>query len=719
MRRPLSLRPLVLALVAVVAAPAAATPEPSADDAGNVVARARKTRAMPQIDVIGTTDALREQPGSAAIIDQEELLRARTLTVPEALRKIPGVNVRDEEGFGLRPNIGLRGLNPTRSTKVLLLEDGIPAAYAPYGDNASYYHAPLDRYDRIEVLKGVGQLRFGPQSVGGVINYITPEPPEEFSGYGQLAFGNRDYVNLHASVGGGGALIDVMHREGDAARDNQRLEQRDFNAKYVLRAAADQGFTFRLNYLEEDSQVTYSGITDAEFERFGRFYNPFRNDTFEIERYGGSITHETPLGPATLTSNLYYYVFERDWWRQSSTTTDTQCGTAFRDARLRGDAVDVDRCNSAQGRLREYDSWGVESRLFLAHDAFGVAQELEVGLRYHDEQQDRLQVNAITPRGRSGTVVENNLRETDAVAGFIENRFRFGSVVVSPIVRIESIDYFRRNALTGRSGSEDLTEIMPGLGVNWAINPRLTLFAGVHEGFAPPRTEDIIDNNGGSVEVDAEESSNVELGLRGEIGPSSSFEAALFSVDFDNQIAVGSIAGGATPLAQGETLYRGGELKLDWEGAESSRGRPYAGVALTLLSTARQEAPLRSVVTGAVIGGSAEGLRLPYAPRRLATARIGWRSGPWDASAEVQASDEQFSDFANTRAPIGGGAGQVGVIPGYSTWSLTLNWLPEAGSWSAFATVKNAFDREYIVDRTRGILPGSPRQFVAGLRYAF
>ncbi len=97
---------------------------------------------LPRIDVIGIKDYLTGIPGSADVIDRETLERSRVFTVNEALRKVPGVNVRDEEGLGLRPNIGIRGLNPTRSTKVTLMEDGVPLAYAPYGDNASYYHPP-------------------------------------------------------------------------------------------------------------------------------------------------------------------------------------------------------------------------------------------------------------------------------------------------------------------------------------------------------------------------------------------------------------------------------------------------------------------------------------------------------------------------------------------------------------------------------------------------
>ena len=102
----------------------------------------------------------------------EALATARLLSVSEALRKVPGLHVREEEGLGLRPNIGIRGLNPNRASAVLLLEDGVPMTIAPYGDNAAYYHPPVNRFSRIEVLKGSGQILFGPRTIGGVINYI-------------------------------------------------------------------------------------------------------------------------------------------------------------------------------------------------------------------------------------------------------------------------------------------------------------------------------------------------------------------------------------------------------------------------------------------------------------------------------------------------------------------------------------------------------------------
>ena len=118
--------------------------------------------SMATVLVIGGEENLTSLGGAGQILGKRELEDSHVFTVNEALRKVAGVHARDEEGFGLRPNIAMRGLNPTRSTKITLLEDGLPLAYAPYGDNASYYHPMVDLYERIEVLKGASSLMFGP-----------------------------------------------------------------------------------------------------------------------------------------------------------------------------------------------------------------------------------------------------------------------------------------------------------------------------------------------------------------------------------------------------------------------------------------------------------------------------------------------------------------------------------------------------------------------------
>lgn len=663
---------------------------------------------MPRVDVIGGPENLPNIAGAGQTLDNKELEASHVFTVNEALRKVPGVHARDEEGFGLRPNIGIRGLNPTRSTKTTLLEDGIPLAYAPYGDNASYYHPQVDRYDRIEVLKGAGSMLFGPQTIGGVINYITRTPTQEFGGFVQGTVGNRDYANGKISIGGKGLLLDYIRKQGDGARDNMEHVLDDLNLKYVTALGSNQALTLRGNYYLEDSTITYSGLTQAEFDKLGARYNPFKNDKFDIKRTGLSATHEVDFGKGTtLLTNLYYSQFDRDWWRQASNSQDSQCGGAFNAARLAGTAVDPNSCNSIQGRLRSYTTWGIEPRLAVAHKM----GEFQAGVKAHYEEQDRRQINGTTPTARTGTTVEDTLRKTDAYSVFVSNRFDIGQVSITPILRYENISAERINrAPGGASGSTKVTATTPGIGLTWNPDKNLTVFSSLHRGYAPPRVEDLILGSGISTEVDAEKSTNFELGLRSQPVSWGSLQAAYFRSDFQNLIAAGSVAGGSTPLSQGKALFEGLELSGQAESGSGFFGR----MAYTWLPTAEQTEAFRNVANQAVVGVT--GNRQPYAPEHALTASAGYAAGPFRGEIEAQYVGKQFSDFANSVAPTADG--QKGEIDSYTVWNASLNYRFDK-SLSGFLTGKNLADKTYIVDRIRGIQVGMPRLVQVGVKYAF
>lgn len=673
------------------------------------------TLDVPRVDIIGNVNEYFKTPSSAATLEKEELEASHVMTTSEALRKIPGVVTRDEEGFGMRPNISIRGLNPTRSTKILLLEDGIPLAYAPYGDNASYYHPTIDRFERIEVLKGANQVKFGPQTIGGVINYITPNAPEKFGGHLSLTAGNRDFLNTKINVGGNGMLFDYTHKEGDGARDNTHHNVEDLNFKITKSINEDHAITLRTNYFSEDSQVSYSGITQAEYNNFGRDYNPFNHDDFEITRYGASITHDWQINDnALLTTNYYYSHFDRDWWRQQSntsttsvTTTDTGC-SAFAAARIAGRATNGDQCRSIQGRLRTYETYGVEPRLSL-NNTLG---QLDVGFKAHYEEQDRKQVNGRSPTARTGTLVENNIRETDAYSGFISHRFDIGQVSITPVVRYEHVENYRKDKRNGLTGEATIHEWVPGLSVAYTPTEQLTVYGGVHRGFAPPRTEDLINARGGSVDVDAERSTNWELGVRAKPTQQSLLEATAFYNDFDNLVAVGSVASNIA-LSQGKATFSGLELM----GQHAFNNGVYTRLAYTWLAKAEQDSPFQNVVTLADIAGSQSGNRQPYAPKNTLTAALGHKFGAWDAQIEAVYVGEQYADFAETEAPTADG--QKGEISSYTIYNASVNYKYEPYHTTFFVTGKNLFDKEYIVDRTRGILTGMPRLIQVGMRYDF
>lgn len=685
--------------------------------------------AEADIVVIGARENLLHIPGSGATIESEDLERSRAFTVNEALRQTAGIYPRDEEGLGLRPNIGIRGLSPTRSSEVLLLEDGLPLTYAPYGDNATYSHPPLRRFERIEILKGASQIRFGPHTVGGVVNYISPDAPTEFGGSVFVAGGDKGYGELAASLGGEVAGFRMLGHasltEFDGIRDNHALEFVDYSLRVERTLAPGHELVARVAINRENSQVSYSGLTQTEFNA-DPFANPFPNDRFETQRYTGAITHGWEISPTlSLTTSVYSLYFNRDWWRQSSNSgqrpndsSDPACANM----------ANLSITCGTEGRLREYHQYGIESRLNWETQALGADANVEAGVRWHTERQSRLQVNADTPTGRTpgvsvnGGTPEDNLRYANALSGFVLVDLDYGRFSISPGVRIESIEYKRVNRLTNARGETDLTEFIPGIGFTFDFNEALVAYAGVHRGFSPPRIEDIVTNSGGTVDLGAEESTNWEIGLRGAPARGLDIDIGAFRMDFDNQIVPASVAGGvgATLTSAGETRHTGAEASLRYSLREAGLMQAddvYFRTALTWVGEAEFVGTRFSNISG--FGGvSVTGNRLPYAPEWIASAAIGYTRGEWlNLQAEVQHTSEMFTDDLNTIAPIANG--QRGLIDDATILNLAANFTPGGGETTFFVTVKNATDELYIVDRARGILPGAPRLWQAGVSVEF
>jgi len=754
MIRPLA-RTILFLGCATLAFPALAE---TAERAEGTAASTGAAQPATEIVVVGEAEDAGAIAGSFGKVNDEDLRRSRVLNVNDALRQVPGVFARDEEGAGMRANIGIRGLNPIRSTKVLLLEDGIPLGFAPYGDNAAYYHPPIQRFTGIEVLKGAAQVRFGPQTIGGVVNYITPDVPQEFTARGTVAGGNRDMLMLDGQVGGrllgGGVLVHVNHNQTDGNRDNQSLKFTDIFVKGAWELGESHGLTLKLSRFREDSQVSYSGLRRDEFAADPRG-NVFVNDDFQTERLNATLAHRWDLAAnLTLRTTAYYHHFARDWWRQSSNSnqrpndaSDPACGGL----------ANLNTTCGNEGRLRDYDTYGIETRLSIDHGLIGIGGETEIGLRYHEERQTRRQWNGDTPDARTpGTGVnagvrENNERDANAFSAFIQSRLVFGDFALTPGVRAEFIDFARRNLpidllVGGRpsgavsaatSGASSLDKVLPGLGATWEIADNITLYGGVHRGFAPPRVEDIITAEGGSVDLDPELSWNYEIGLRGEIVPGINADATFFVMDFKNQIVAQSVAGGvgATLTSAGETLHRGGELALNassraagWTEGDTDI---FARLAVTWVEEARYNstriatAPcfdgatigtLVATGSGAVPCGAArdiEGNRLPYSPEWLVSGALGVEHKGFTGQIEMVSQSSIFADDVNL-IPVTPD-GQRGLIEGWMQFNLAASYGPPGGKWEVFTSMRNLFDRLYVTDRARGALPGQPFTIQVGL----
>ncbi len=672
----------------------------------------------------GTRDSLSEVPGSIERLDRLTLDNSRFFSFSEALRTISGINVKDEEGFGLRPNIGIRGTNPTRSTKVLLLEDGVPIAYAPYGDNASYYHPPIERYESVEVLKGSSQIAYGPQTIAGVINYQTPNPTEKPSFALKLIGGNRSYFNGSFTGSGTikrtGIFVNYTRKQGDGARENINSKLNDISTKIVQTLNDKNALTFKFSYYGEDSNVTYSGLTIAEYAADPRA-NPFRNDFFYGDRFGFSASHAAVFGSRTfLTTNFYANHFKRHWWRQSS-------NSGQRPNRLNVDPdclsmADLNTTCGNEGRLREYETYGVEPRFDHGYDLGRNARgELQAGFRLHWEDQFRRQLNGNLPSSRDGVASEINVRQNFATAGFVQNRFIFGDLSITPGIRFERINILRRNPLASpiAEGRTTVNQIIPGIGFAYSGIAQTTIFAGVHRGFSPPRAEDIIGNNGGVLELEPERSWNYEFGVRTNPVKGMRFEGTIFRLDYENQIVPASLAGGvgATLTNGGETLQQGFEFSGQFDSSAFflSEHNIFIRTAYTWLPVAEFRGTRFSSVNATI---PITGNRLPYVPEQLLTTSIGYAHAKgFEAFIENNYVSRQFGDDLNTVNPTANG--QRGAIPAQTYWNATANYRVEKIKTTFFVTGKNIFDRLHIVDRVRGILPSSPRLVQAGVKVNF
>jgi Fe(3+) dicitrate transport protein len=725
-----------------------------------------KAIKLPLTEVIGLGEhALDHIPGSGRVVTKEDLERSHRFTINEALRDVPGVNVRDEEGFGLRPNIGIRGLNPTRSTKIHIMEDGVPIMLMPYGDASTYYFPPLFRFDRIEVLKGSGQLLFGPQNIGGVMNMITRMPPSTPQGNLQVTGGSLSYVNTHFDYGGmwgkTGFLADYTHYQGTSPRFyNNNAKVDDFTFKNVHELSDRTTILAKFNYYREDSNIGYQGLTQKQWGENPHF-SPFQNDKMDFRRVGFHVA-VNHMHTATLTSttNFFGHYISRDWGRQMQdqdgnpatgdctvSATGSVGGGCVTGNNINATAADALPANGRFVNARKYWVYGIEPRFHLDHTLLGVKSEADFGVRYMNEESERKQfLNASSGAGttcpafaageQQACLGEDTNRTTNAYALFFQDRFHLtDKITVTPGLRVEHVNYEqvdqRANNGNGAFSKTHITEVLPGIGATYAPVKNYTLFAGVHRGFAPPQISDAIQSNV-VVDLDAELSWNYELGLRGQPAHWLGFETTLFRMDFQNQIISQSVAGGAgaTNTNAGRTTHMGIEFGAKMDLLDFARGRNKneditVDVNYTWLGQAEFRGTRNSNITGAALlpGESAayntSGNRLPYAPKNMLTAGLGYanRNVGFDGRVETQCISDMFGDDRNTHNPTPNG--QRGIIRGWCVMNASANQYVKAIDTTFFLTGKNLFDQLFMVDRTRGIYPGLPFLIQGGAKWTF
>jgi Fe(3+) dicitrate transport protein len=652
---------------------------------------------LPRIDIVGREEnALSKIPGTVDVINQKKMEELQPQSLQDVLKTIPGVNIRgDEGGLGSIPNIGIRGLNPSRSSKVLLLEDGAPIQPTLFISNASYYSPPVERIDGIEVLKGASGLKYGPSNIGGVVNYLTKTPSQGFKLTGKV--GNYGYRLAELEAGGksssNGAIggINLIQSESNGYQGNG-FKMYDILMKGGIEIAQNQWLSLKYTHYDNDINTSYVGLRPTQYANRMKD-NPAPNDRFITQRDGVDINHSVELSADTkINTLLYWSKLSRNYWRQSILNR-TQDSTIFRSCNVGSDCL--------VGRNREFQMLGLDSRINHDYKAFGIANEAEFGIRLHTESQINQLVSSKT-LAYSGRVTLHEDNRANSIAMYAQNRFLLSKdLALIPGVRVESYNQTRSNVITDKSGSAKNIETIPQIGATWQVIPQAQVYGSIYKGFAPAQLATAIDDKGVDQQLAPERSTNMELGLRGRSG-AFSYDSAVFSMNFSNQIVNQSLAAGISKANGGKSLHQGAELSLAYE---LGRGWGISGNATYI--------PVAKFVGSSSLGR--DGNRIPYTPKLTSNLGVSYEKNGFNSLVSLNYVSAQYADSANT--VMQNTIGTLGEVPAFATVNWSANYAINK-DWKVFGVINNLFDKRYISSRSPdGIFAGAALNFQAGMSY--
>ena len=654
---------------------------------------------LPRIDIVGREEnAVSKIPGTVDVINQKKMEELQPQSLQDVLRTIPGVNIRgDEGGLGSIPNIGIRGLNPSRSSKVLLLEDGAPIQPSLFISNASYYSPPVERIGGIEVLKGASGLQYGPSNIGGVVNYLSKTPSQGFKLTGKV--GNYGYRLAEIEAGGksssNGAIggVNLIQSESNGYQGNS-FKMYDILMKGGIEIAQNQWLSLKYTHYDNNINTSYVGLRPTQYINRSKD-NPAPNDRFITQRNAVDINHSVEINPDTKINTLMYWSkLSRDYWRQSIVKR-TQDATIFKACNIGTDCL--------VGRNREFQMLGLDSRISHAYKALGIANEAEFGIRLHTESQINQLVNSKT-QAYSGRVSMHEENRANSLAMYAQNRFLLTKdFALIPGVRVESYNQTRSNVITNKSGGAKNVETIPQIGATWQLVPQAQAYGSIYKGFAPAQLATAIDDKGVDQQLAPERSTNMELGLRGRSG-GFSYDSALFSMNFSNQIVNQSLAAGISKANGGKSLHQGAEASLAYV---LGRGWGISGNATYV--------PVARFVGTNSLGR--DGNRIPYTPKLTSNVGISYEKNGFNTLVSLNYVSTQYADSANTVAQ--NAIGTLGEVPAFTTVNWSANYAINK-DWKVFGVINNVFDKRYISSRSPdGIFAGAPLNFQAGMSYQF
>ena len=643
-----------------------------------------------------TTPSVRTFPGARTTVDREQIESSGAINLGDALRRIPGVQSTDNSGTAgssISLNIGVHGLTGRYSPRSTVLLDGLPLGVAPYGQpQLSFAPVSLNNIESIDVLRGGGAVRYGPQNVGGIINFKTRPIPATpgLSGDASVRYtsykGGESAATYSAFVGsqldnGLGFAILYSGLNGSTWRSDSDDRYNDLAIKFRYLAGDSAEIYGKFSYYDVKSR-TPGGLTVAQF-RADPFQNTRPTDYWEGERKG----------------------FDLGYLNTLSATREFEIRTYYNDS-SRGSAL----INAARTQIvrqpRNYEVFGIEPRLTQRFTAGPTTHDITVGYRFLRERGDDNTYNIAVATGLAGatTTFDN---ANDAHSLYIDNKIAWQSWRITPGVRFERISSTREARANGQTFESDNNKALPSVNVAYLLSNEATLFANYNTSFGAVQNTQLNSMTAANP-LRPEVAKTLEAGGRWQTDTVRA-ELTTYRIDFENQIQ--QIAGTTPAIFRniGATRHRGVEAAFEYH---FDRTSPLVGLSLfanLAYTKATQE------------WGEFAGRDLPFYARLADTVGANFETGPWGLHLSTTHLGSQYSDNENTVAEPDDAS--TGRVPGWRVWNAQASWAPSKrkGLEVQFG-VNNLTDKRFYtrnVDGNLGRMVGMPRTVYLQGRYWF
>jgi Fe(3+) dicitrate transport protein len=694
--------------------------------------------------ILGNKFVARNRTGAAYYLSTDELADFNYTDINRALNKISGVNFYEEDGFGLRPNISIRGTSPERSSKIAIMEDGILISPAPYSASSAYYFPSVARMQAVEVLKGSSQIQYGPYTTGGAINFVSTEIPKSFQGKISSSYGSfntgQTYSTVGSSNGNFGYLIEYLNYNSNGFKDlgenlNTGFDINEITSKVRFNsskdAKIDQSLEFKFHYYDETSNETYLGLTDSDFKKtpFLRYIGSGK-DKMDAEHNQYLITHEIKISEKfNITSILYHNGFKRNWYKlddivhngESQKISKVISNPDLYSGHLsfvKGEINGASNFLKVKANNRKYVSQGVQTKIdYHWYGKNNSFNDLEIGLRFHYDEEDRFQwediytmnyrvidIDKFGEKGSQG----NRVSSANSFASYVMYKYKYNEFTITPGIRYESIklernDWGKSNPSRNESGlsyrENNISVLIPGIGLNYNLNNKISIFGGIHKGYSPP---------GSSDGQKAEESLNSELGARlafNNVNSEIIFFQNNYSNLLGNDLAATGGFGELDPFNAGEALVNGFEFLLRSNLIDNDKTMIPLSLSYTL-TNAKFLTDFGS--TQDIWGEVRDGDRIPYIPQHQ-----------FNSSLSIQTKDYEINLSANYNGKFSTVANGSLEIPSYLVFDISF--IYNLRSDLIFRSkILNLFNKKYSVSRApAGLRPGHPFGIYAGFEYKF